>query len=152
MSRGTLHVTGNCLPATELFQLIGDKWTMIVVVSLGEGPMRFSELRRAIPGVSQRMLTLTLRNLERDGFISRKVTPSVPPRVDYELTPLGAEFAQRLLPVGMWAFENRPAVEAARAAFDSQSGDAQSGAARAEPAAISPAASPAGQAAVPAAR
>lgn len=120
MSRGTLHVTGNCLPATELFQLIGDKWTMVIVVTLGEGAMRFSELRRGIDGISQRMLTLTLRNLERDGFISRKVTPSVPPRVDYELTALGQEFAAKLLPVGMWAFENRPAVEAARAAFDAQ--------------------------------
>lgn len=120
MSRGTLHVTGNCLPATELFQLIGDKWTMIVVVALRDGSMRFSELRRAIPGVSQRMLTLALRSLERDGIISRKVTPSVPPRVDYELTALGRAFGERVLQISMWAFENRPAIEAARAAFDAQ--------------------------------
>ncbi len=126
MSHGTLHVTGNCLPATELFQLIGDKWTMVVVVTLGDGAMRFSELRRAIDGVSQRMLTLTLRNLERDGFISRKVTPSVPPRVDYELTALGQAFATKLMPVGIWAFENRPAVEAARATYDAQSPDQKS--------------------------
>ena len=121
MSRGTLHVTGNCLPATELFQLIGDKWTMTVVVSLRDGPMRFSELRRNIEGVSQRMLTLSVRALERDGLISRTVTPSVPPRVDYELTPLGLEFCQRILPLGMWAFESRSKIEGARAAFDTRS-------------------------------
>lgn len=120
MSHGTLHVTGNCLPATELFQLIGDKWTMVVVASLREGQMRFSELRRQIPGVSQRMLTLTLRTLERDGLVSRAITPSVPPRVDYELTALGREFCDRIMPIGMWAFHNRPAIEAARAAFDVQ--------------------------------
>lgn len=141
MSRGTLHVTGNCLPATELFKLIGDKWTMIVVMTLREGPMRFSEMRRAIPEVSQRMLTLTLRTLERDGLLSRKVTASVPPRVDYQLSALGREFCERLMPIGMWAFENRPAIEAARAVFDAQTDDA----------AISSGANPAGQAAGPAA-
>lgn len=137
MSHGTLLDTKGCIPATELFQLIGDKWTMIVVMSLREGAMRFSELRRAIPGISQRMLTLTLRTLERDGLISRKVTPSVPPRVDYELTALGTEFCEKLLPVGMWAFENRPTIEAARAVFDTQSNQPT----------ISSAANPAGQAA-----
>ena len=120
MSHGTLIDTDSCIPATELFQLVGDKWTLIVVMSLREGSQRFSGLRRAIPGISQRMLTLTLRTLERDGLVSRKVTPTVPPRVDYELTTLGQAFCERLMPVGMWAFENRPAIEAARAAFDAQ--------------------------------
>lgn len=123
MSHGTPHDTGNCRPAAELFQLIGDKWTMIVVASLREGPMRFSELRRSIPGVSQRMLTLTLRSLERDGLISRTVTPTVPARVDYELTALGQEFMQCLMPVGTWAFENRPKIEKARAEFDARPSD-----------------------------
>jgi DNA-binding HxlR family transcriptional regulator len=141
MSHGSLHVTGNCLPATELFQLIGDKWTMVVVVSLSDGPMRFSELRRKIPGVSQRMLTLSLRTLERDGLISRTVTPTVPARVDYQLTSLGREFCVRILPLGMWAFENRPHIESARAAFD----------ARAEPASISPGTDPEAKGAPPAA-
>lgn len=127
MSRGTLHVTESCLPATELFQLIGDKWTMIVVMCLRERSQRFSELRRAIPGVSQRMLTLTLRTLERDGLILRTVTPSVQPRVDYELTVMGAAFCERLLPVGMWAFENQPGIEAARVAFDGRSDIAEPG-------------------------
>ena len=117
MSRGTLHVTGNCLPATELFQLIGDKWTMVVVVTLGEGAMRFSELRRAIDGVSQRMLTLTLRNLERDGFISRKVTPSIPPRVDYELTDMGVELREPIFVLTRWANANNTRIAEAREAF-----------------------------------
>lgn len=142
MSRGTLLDTERCIPATELFQLIGDKWTMIVVTSLREGPLRFSELRRNIPGVSQRMLTLTLRTLERDGLISRTVTNVVPPRVDYALTALGKEFCEKLMPVGLWAFENRPAIEAARAAFDAQAKDGQpaisSAASPAEPAAARP--------------
>jgi DNA-binding HxlR family transcriptional regulator len=123
LSHGTLHVTGACRPATELFQLIGDKWTMVVVVSLREGAMRFSELRRGIPGVSQRMLTLTLRTLERDGLISRRVTPTVPARVDYELTPLGQAFVEHIMPVGNWAYDNRTAIEKARAEFDARPSD-----------------------------
>ena len=78
-----------CRTISTLLARIGDKWTVLVVQTLGEGPKRFNELRREIPSVSQRMLTLTLRNLERDGLVSRTVTPSIPPRVDYELTELG---------------------------------------------------------------
>jgi len=114
------HSSANCRPANELFQLIGDKWTMLVVVNLRDGPRRFSELRRAIPKVSQRMLTLTLRNLERDGLVLRTVTPTVPPRVDYELTPLGASFYERIEPLGLWAYENSASVESARMAFDAR--------------------------------
>lgn len=120
MSRGSLHVTDTCRPATELFQLIGDKWTMFVVLQLRDGSLRFSEIRRAIPNISQRMLTLSLRNLERDGLVKRTVTPSVPPRVDYELTTLGRSFCERVAVVGMWAFENRDAVNAARDVFDAR--------------------------------
>lgn len=112
------HTSEACRPITELFQLIGDKWTIIVVVQLNSGPMRFSELRRAIPAVSQRMLTLTLRNLERDGLVSRKVTPTVPARVDYELTDIGVEFGEHILPIGKWAADNRARLQAARIAFD----------------------------------
>ncbi len=78
-----------CRTISTLLARIGDKWTVLVVQTLGEGPKRFNELRREIPSVSQRMLTLTLRNLERDGLVNRTVTPSIPPRVDYELTELG---------------------------------------------------------------
>ena len=78
-----------CRTISTLLSRIGDKWTVLVVQTLGEGSKRFNELRREIPSVSQRMLTLTLRNLERDGLVKRTVTPSIPPRVDYELTELG---------------------------------------------------------------
>lgn len=120
MSRGTLHVTEQCRPATEMFQLIGDKWTIHVVMLLSGGSRRFSELKRDLPGISQRMLTLSLRSLERNGLIKRTVTPVVPPRVDYELTPLGHSFGDRLSLLGRWAFENKAAVDAARTTFDSR--------------------------------
>ena len=120
MSPGTLHVTENCRPATELFQLIGDKWTIPVVMLLSSGGLRFSELKRSLPGISQRMLTLSLRSLERDGLVTRCVTPTVPARVDYALTALGSSFAERASILGQWAFENRPAVDASREAFDSR--------------------------------
>ena len=89
-------------------------------VQLWEGGRRFSELRRDLPGISQRMLTLTLRHLERDGLIQRTVTPSIPPRVDHALTQMGQAFGQAALPIGQWAFQNKAAVEAARATFDSR--------------------------------
>src|SRR3954452_21387330 len=84
-----------CRTISTLLSRIGDKWTVLVVSTLGEGSKRFNELRREIPSVSQRMLTLTLRNLERDGLVNRTVTPSIPPRVDYELTSLGARCKSR---------------------------------------------------------
>ena len=89
MSAGSLNVTDSCKPVSEILGRIGDKWSVLVVMTLRDGSHRFSEIRRAIPEVSQRMLTLTLRGLERDGLVSRKVTPTIPPRVDYELTSLG---------------------------------------------------------------
>ena len=84
-----------CRTISTLLSRIGDKWTVLVVTTLGEGPRRFNELRREIPSVSQRMLTLTLRNLERDGLVSRTVTPSIPPRVDYALTEMGRRCSSR---------------------------------------------------------
>jgi DNA-binding HxlR family transcriptional regulator len=120
LSRGTRHVTERCRPVTEILQLIGDKWTVLVVRSLHEGPMRFSEIRRDIPAVSQRMLTLTLRNLERNGLVKRTVTPSIPPRVDYELTRLGRSLEVPLTGLGQWAADNAAALDAARMKFDVQ--------------------------------
>jgi DNA-binding HxlR family transcriptional regulator len=105
---------------SEILQRIGDKWSVLVVMTLSDGPKRFSELRRALHGISQRMLTLTLRGLERDGLVSRTVTPSIPPRVDYELTSLGRSLQQPVVALGQWALANRTAVEAARAAFDAR--------------------------------
>jgi DNA-binding HxlR family transcriptional regulator len=97
---------------------VGDKWSVLVVMSLGQGPKRFNELRRMIDGVSQRMLTLTLRGLERDGLVTRTVFPTIPPRVDYELTDLGRSLQAPVTALGGWAQAHQHEIEAARIAFD----------------------------------
>src|SRR5215475_4673773 len=89
MIPGDLHVAEDCRGISEVLARVGDKWTVLVVSALGNGPKRFNELRRGLGSISQRMLTLTLRALERDGLVKRTVFPTIPPRVDYELTPLG---------------------------------------------------------------
>jgi DNA-binding HxlR family transcriptional regulator len=103
---------------SEVLARVGDKWTMQVIAELGEGPRRFNELRRGVAGVSQRMLTLTLKNLERDGLVSRTVTPSVPPRVDYALTELGLSMLAPVQALGQWAAAQIPAMDAARQRYD----------------------------------
>jgi DNA-binding HxlR family transcriptional regulator len=105
---------------SEVLARVGDKWTVLVVGLLGGGPMRFSELRRAIDGISQKMLTTTLRTLERDGFCTRTVFPSVPPRVEYELTELGRDLLVPVKALGEWAVANRERVDFARRRFDAQ--------------------------------
>lgn len=120
MSRGTRHVTESCRPATEILQRVGDKWTVLVVMTLWRGGKRFSELRREIPAISQRMLTLTLRGLERDGLVKRTVTPTIPPRVDYELTKLGHSLQEAIRVLGMWAVDNQSSIEAARKKYDAR--------------------------------
>ncbi|HEY6049297.1 MAG TPA: helix-turn-helix domain-containing protein [Sphingomicrobium sp.] len=107
-----------CQTISSLLQRIGDKWSVLVVGTLGEGAKRFNELRREIPSVSQRMLTLTLRNLERDGLVSRTVTPSIPPRVDYELTALGRSLLPPISGLTQWAMANVGAIHAAQARYD----------------------------------
>ena len=107
-----------CRTISTLLSRIGDKWTVLVVQTLGEGPKRFNELRREIPSVSQRMLTLTLRNLERDGLVNRTVTPTIPPRVDYELTELGQSLQKPICGLAMWATDNVEAIHSAQARFD----------------------------------
>jgi DNA-binding HxlR family transcriptional regulator len=102
----------------DVLARIGDKWTVFVVRSLSDGPRRFTEIKRMINGISQRMLTLTLRGLERDGFVTRTVTPSIPPRVDYELTELGRTLIGPLHTIGEWATTHRQQVEDARDNFD----------------------------------
>jgi DNA-binding HxlR family transcriptional regulator len=118
LSPSSPHVTENCKSVSEILNRVGDKWSVLVVMQLTDGPRRFSEIRRAVPEVSQRMLTLTLRGLERDGLVSRKVTPTIPPRVDYALTELGRSLQGPVMALGKWAVENREQIEAARAAFD----------------------------------
>jgi len=114
------HSHSACQTVTEVLARVGDKWSMQVVMRLGGGPLRFNALRREIDGISQRMLTRTLRNLERDGLISRTVTPSVPPRVDYALTPMGRSLCQPVSLLGEWAVANREAIATARARFDDE--------------------------------
>jgi DNA-binding HxlR family transcriptional regulator len=104
----------------EVLDRIGDKWSVLVVSLLGDGPRRFSELRRSIDGISQRMLTLTLRGLERDGLVTRTVYPTVPPRVDYELTSLGRTLLVPIMALSAWADENRRKIQEARARFDAK--------------------------------
>jgi DNA-binding HxlR family transcriptional regulator len=99
---------------------IGDKWSLLVIATLRTGRLRFSELQRHIPGVSQRMLTLTLRQLERDGLVTRTVHAEVPPRVEYELTKMGAGLIDTSVELLRWALEHHPAIERARAVFDAR--------------------------------
>ena len=107
-----------CQTISALLQRIGDKWTVLVVNTLADGSRRFNELRREIPSVSQHMLTLTLRNLERDGLVKRTVTPSIPPRVDYELTALGHSLHKPVNALAGWALNNVEAIHGAQAKFD----------------------------------
>ncbi|RKG79429.1 transcriptional regulator [Corallococcus exercitus] len=99
---------------------MGDKWSVLVIVMLAEHPLRFSELRRSIGTVSQKMLTATLRGLERDGYLTRTVTPSIPPRVDYALTEMGRDVLVPLNALAQWALARREQVEAARRAYDAK--------------------------------
>lgn len=105
---------------TEVLSQVGSKWTVLVVTRLGSGPKRFNELRRSVDGISQKMLTTTLRALERDGICTRKVFPTVPPRVDYELTDLGRDLLVPLKALGDWAVANRARLDAARRRFDGE--------------------------------
>ncbi len=97
---------------------VGDKWSVFVIMLLGDGPRRFNEIKRMVGGISQRMLTLTLRGLERDGLVTRTVFPTIPPRVDYELTDLGRGLSKPVEALGAWAHEHQPEIEGARAKFD----------------------------------
>jgi DNA-binding HxlR family transcriptional regulator len=108
-------------PIRHVLDGIGDKWTILVLTALKANGLRFSELRRAIPDISQRMLTVTLRKLERDGYLNRTVTPSIPPRVDYALTPLGTSLVTQLGPLAKWALDHRDPIAKARAIYDATS-------------------------------
>ncbi|WP_131195126.1 winged helix-turn-helix transcriptional regulator [Lichenihabitans psoromatis] len=112
------HVPTHCSGVAPVLARIGDKWSILVVMMLGNGPLRFNELRRQVGGISQRMLTLTVRGLERDGFVSRTVTPTIPPRVDYELTPLGRSLQEPVQHLGRWAIANLDAIATAQRKFD----------------------------------
>lgn len=113
-----LHLSEDCRAVSAVLQRVGDKWTILVVQRLGGGPRRFNELRNEVGGISQKMLTTTLRGLERDGFVTRTVFPTIPPRVDYELTDLGRELLVPVHALGEWARSNIGRIYAAREKFD----------------------------------
>ncbi len=114
----TLHRPAACPAVREVLNRVGDKWSVQIVALLGEGPTRFSELRRQIEGISQRMLTLTLRNLERDGLVVRTVFAEIPPRVEYELTKLGETLLEPIQGLAEWAEANRTAIQSSREQYD----------------------------------
>ena len=119
-SKGTefFETDGACPFVREVLTRVGDKWSVLVIVLLGDGTRRFSDLKRTITGISQRMLTHTLRGLERDGLIVRTVIPTVPPRVEYALSPLGRTLLKTVTELAEWARVNRGTIELARAAFE----------------------------------
>ena len=107
-----------CQRVSEVLARIGDKWSVLALMLLSDGPRRFNELRRTIGGISQRMLTMTLRGLERDGLVKRTVYPTKPPRVEYELTELGHSLREAVVALGKWAFSHLDVIQAARLVFD----------------------------------
>ena len=118
MKQGNIRDTGDCRAISGVLARIGDKWSVLIVSRLGARPMRFNELKREIGGISQRMLTLTLRGLERDGLITRTVFATIPPRVDYELTSLGRSLLEPVMGLSAWALKNIAKIETAREKFD----------------------------------
>ncbi|MDR3527111.1 MAG: helix-turn-helix domain-containing protein [Rhizomicrobium sp.] len=109
-----------CPKVSQVLSRIGDKWSVLVIMILSRGTRRFSDLKRDIGGISQRMLTMCLRGLERDGLVKRTVFPVVPPRVEYELTALGRSLCEPVLALGSWARSHIAEIDAARMAFDSK--------------------------------
>lgn len=120
MSTTEEHSPEGCRPIGEVLSRIGDKWTILLLRALGDKRMRFNELHRSIEGISQRMLTVTVRNLERDGLLIRTVYPTIPPRVEYELSDLGRSLKEALAPVGAWVMANQRNIDEARRVFDSK--------------------------------
>ena len=107
-------------PVRDVLDSVGGKWTSLMILGLADGPRRFSQLRRFIPDISQRMLTQTLRDLQRDGYLTRTVYPTQPPSVEYQLTPLGHSFLALLRTLVQWSTDNHAAIRAARTAYDAE--------------------------------
>lgn len=116
----------DCQKISQVLARVGDKWSILIVMLLANRSHRFSEIKRAINGISQRMLTLCLRGLERDGLIKRTVYSVMPPHVEYELTALGHSLREPVIALGTWASEHIPDIDAARVAFDKQEGSQSS--------------------------
>lgn len=117
---GRYDVLAAACPTRQIINRIGDRWSLLVLYALEARTLRFQELRRAVDGISQKMLTQTLRGLERDGLLTRTVYASRPPRVDYALTPLGQSLSERIAAIRIWAYSNIENIAGARAAFDKQ--------------------------------
>lgn len=107
-----------CRPVRQILARVGDKWSVLIVMALRDGPRRFNEIKRAIGTISQRMLTLTLKGMERDGLVRRTVLPTKPPRVDYELTELGHSLREPVERLGHWAIDNEMRIASAQKLFD----------------------------------
>lgn len=113
----------DCQRINEVLSRVGDRWSVLIVISLSQyGTLRFNELKRHL-GISQRMLSLTLRDLERDGLVHREYHATIPPKVEYSLTKLGEDFREPVQALGLWALKNLPRIDEARATYDAQ-GDA----------------------------
>ena len=112
------HASDDCRAASAVLARVGDKWSVLVIVLLGDGPKRFNQIKRMVGGISQRMLTLTLRGLERDGLVTRTVFPTTPQRVDYELTKLGSTLWEAVEPLSSWARAHVGEILASREQFD----------------------------------
>ena len=123
IENGRYRFTDDCDRVADILRRVGDKWSVLVVVLLELGPRRFNDLKRSIPGVSQRMLTLTLRNLERDGFVERTVTRCIPPHVSYGLTDLGQSLSVPVRALCAWSEANIDAIDAARERFELSAAD-----------------------------
>ena len=115
------HASDDCRALGSILALVGDKWTVLIVVLLGDGPKRFNEIKRRVGGISQRMLTFTLRGLERNGLVTRTVYPTTPPRVEYELTELGGTLWKAVEPLSSWARNHVGEIVSSRHSFDEKS-------------------------------
>jgi DNA-binding HxlR family transcriptional regulator len=116
--RAVDHASEDCRAVSAVLARVGDKWSVLIIVLLGGGTKRFNEIKRMVGGISQRMLTLTLRGLERDGLVTRTIYPTIPPRVDYELTGLGRSLWAAVEPLGLWARGHVKEIHTARDKFD----------------------------------
>lgn len=117
------HLTNDCRAISEILARIGDKWSVLIVMRLTDGPKRFSKLRDQIGGISHKMLSTTLRGLERDGLVTRTVHPTIPPQVEYSLTKLGHELTVPVTALGEWAIRNQDQILDSRLKFDGTVGD-----------------------------
>jgi len=118
MAKINEHLTGDCRPIAHILARVGDKWTILLLNVLGNDTMRFKDLHRAVPGISQRMLTVTLRNLERDGLVKRTIYPTIPPKVEYALSDRGRSLRCALVPIAEWVTQNRDGIEESQQQFD----------------------------------